>query len=821
MKAALLYAQNGWAVLPDEPNGKRPILANWPEAATSDLEVVQQWVEKYPTANIGIATGAKSGFFVLDVDGERGRASVSDLVTQHGPFPKTATQRTGSGGAHYLFKIPDFAVANSASKIAPGIDIRGENGQIVVAPSVTPSGKYSWIVPPWECEPAEAPEWLLALLRPKSPERENSQARGSFPPASPAVLADAREALAEHGPAIEGEGGDEHTFIAAATLVNDFALTDEEAWPLFLEWNETCQPPWAEDDLSTKLRMGRRERERAPAYGCKRRRDFVAEIKFLCSEWRVAGGRDEDIPALRQAISDIIRDSGDKGVRAIAERALSEETGLRPIALALPRVRGGAPIPREAIEVTPDVHEVANAAVKTLAAVAFQRAGILCEVIEHEQAFIQDLETPRIQDLLSKQGKYFRNDERGQTAQAPPMPIAAILHARRSHIPEIRTLDAVTTSPVVLEDGTILSEAGYNQVARLWLKPNVKVAVPASPKREDAQRSIEKFRELLSDFTFQTPADFSTWLAGLLTPLCKTALKNAPAPLFCVSASSAGAGKSLLTNLIARIITGKDAENSPYNPKDPAEWGKRLTAFVRMGSPIRVLDNCNGAFGDEGLDRLITSPTWSDRILGVTEAPPLPNVTTWFATGNNIEPVGDTVRRVAVCRLRVDVERPQERSEFKIKEIGEYTTAHRAELLGAALTILRAYFVADKPPQKIPTWGSFEVWSKLVRSTLVWAGLEDPYLTQERAMRELGEPENVAHDFWLSIISASPGEASEIAAKANLAGAGDVLGLRGEVTSFGLKSLVQRFIDKPRRGRRIVREIDHGTQQARFRVISV
>lgn len=817
MKAALVYAQAGWAVLPVEPNGKRPILKDWTNAASSDPAQVAQWVERYPTANVGIATGPKSGVFALDVDPRSGGVeALENLVRTNGFLPKTVQARTGSGGAHYLFKLPDFTVSNSAGKLGSGLDIRGEGGQIVVAPSRTPAGTYQWVNAPWDTEIAEAPEWLLSLLR----DKPKLSKKRVFPPATPDVLGEAAAALLEHGPAIEGEGGDEHTFKAAAILMNDFALTEDEALPLLEEWNETCDPPWEEEDLLTKLQMGGRERAKAPEYGCKRRPDFLAELLERLARWRREGGHDRAIPAMLSDARAIVSESNDPGFRALAERELVQATGLKANGIALPKIRlHTRPIPPQAIEVTPELHTVANAATKTLVEDVFQRAGVLCEVIKDETTFISELETPRIQDLMSEKGKYFRTDEKGRTPQAPPLPVASILRARRAHV-GIRPLVGVTESPIFLANGNVLQAEGYDPDSKLWLQPSVKVEVKRDASLDDARKAVGQFRDLLSDFTFLSDADFSTWLAGLLSPLVKAATKNAPAPIFCISASNAGAGKSLLSNLIARIITGRDAENSPYNPKDPAEWGKRLTAFVKMGSPIRVLDNCNGAFGDEGLDRLITSPTWSDRILGVTDAPPLANVTTWFATGNNIEPIGDTVRRVAVCRLRVDVERPQERSGFKYDKIAEYALEHRAELLCNALTILRAFHTATRPTQKLKTWGSFEAWSELVRNALVWAGCADPYLTQERAVRELGESETVAHDFWLSVLSAAPETSADLAAKANVAKASDVLGLRHEVTAFTLRTLVQRFVDKPRRGQRISREVND-SQQVTYRITSV
>lgn len=79
-----------------------------------------------------------------------------------------------------------------------------------------------------------------------------------FPPATPELLERARKRLREHGAAIQGQGGDQHTYRAGAILAHDFALSPEECWQLLREWNATCQPPWEEADLAKKLVNGSR-----------------------------------------------------------------------------------------------------------------------------------------------------------------------------------------------------------------------------------------------------------------------------------------------------------------------------------------------------------------------------------------------------------------------------------------------------------------------------------------------------------------------------------------------------------------------------------
>ncbi len=825
MKAAGVYARMGWKVVPlhsalggvcscsrgaDCPNaGKHPRVSDWVNAASSDPETIAGWAAQWPAGNVGIATGEHSGFFALDVDPSNdGPATLAELIAEHGPLPLTAEQRTGSGGSHYLFTLPDFEVANSAGKLGGGLDTRGESGQIVVAPSVSARGAYSWVHPPWSTPIAPAPEWLLAMLRRKRQSQRTAPVSDqvTYPPASPAVLDQARDALEDHGPATEGKGGDAHTFRAAAILAVDFALTELEAWPLLVEWNETCQPPWSHDDLAAKLRNG--EKYGAHSYGCKRQPETLAVVFAEIDAWRASGVGQPGVTPLTQRLRRVVEGCGDPTLGAIIANEIAAAVGLTKRELHLPDVAIPINIPPGKIMIGPKLAVIADEATGAIAPHVFQRGGVLCEIADTgDRTYVSDLESNRVLDLMSRHAEWIRKANEGEIVEAqPPVNVAQILTARRMHSTPIRVLESVTTSPVFLADGSILQTKGYNESARVYLVPSVTVDVPEAPTREDARNAIRQFKALLCDFRFAGRGDFPAWLAGVLSCLVKPATRNAPAPLICVSASSPGAGKSLLTGIASRIIDGKPPEIRPYNPRDVGEWQKRVTSFVRAGTPISVFDNVNGAFGDETIDRLVTSSTWSDRVLGASEAPPVAIVTTWWATGNNIEPHGDTVRRVLVVRLEVDTERPQERTGFIYPNILRHVEQERASLLTAALTILRAYHVSGRPAQNIPTWGSFETWSDLVRGALVWCGLTDPFVTQARAAADLNEPENDAHDFWLQVIGrVEDGSPASIANEANAAGAQELLGVRDRLTPHSLRKFVARFVDRPRRGQRIRR----------------
>jgi len=53
--------------------GKHPRVRNWPERATTDAVEIEKWFShEFKVSNLGIATGAASGIFVLDVDPKNG-----------------------------------------------------------------------------------------------------------------------------------------------------------------------------------------------------------------------------------------------------------------------------------------------------------------------------------------------------------------------------------------------------------------------------------------------------------------------------------------------------------------------------------------------------------------------------------------------------------------------------------------------------------------------------------------------------------------------------------------------------------------------------
>lgn len=308
----------------------------------------------------------------------------------------------------------------------------------------------------------------------------------------------------------------------------------------------------------------------------------------------------------------------------------------------------------------------------------------------------------------------------------PPVVTSALLAC--ADWPEIRPLVGVTTTPLLRPDGTVLQEPGYDEQTRMLYRPRMQyVMVEDRPSSDDARFALEALREAVCDFPFARPEHEAAWLAGVLTMLARPAIPG-PVPLFCVDATTRGTGKSRLVDVAVRLALGHDAARMAI-PEEDDEMRKRITALVLEGDPAICLDNITRPIVLPSLDAIITSTQWKDRMLGASSSVQAPHRATWWLTGNNIVLGGDLGRRTIHVRLESNLENPEERTGFKHPELLSWVAQDRKRLLACALTILRAFFASGAPAMSA-SWGSFEAWSRVIPSALVWAGMTDPILAR-------------------------------------------------------------------------------------------
>jgi len=297
----------------------------------------------------------------------------------------------------------------------------------------------------------------------------------------------------------------------------------------------------------------------------------------------------------------------------------------------------------------------------------------------------------------------------------------------RGEWPGVRPLVGVINRPALRPDGSVADVPGYDAATRLFLDLRGEwPRVPEHPSYEAARAAASQLLDVIADFPFADDASRAGWMCGVLTPLARSAYAGATGPLFAIDANTRGSGKSLLAELVAQIVTG-DSVARMITRRDGDEMRKAFTAALlsNSGGNIVCFDNVVHPLGGEALDALLTADTWTDRELGSSRQLDIPARVTWLASGNNLQFTGDMERRVCRIRLESQEEHPEERSGFRFPDVVAHVRRHRRELVAAALTMLRGFVVAGRPPQNLPPWGSFEGWSDLVRQAVAWVGIGD------------------------------------------------------------------------------------------------
>jgi hypothetical protein len=343
---------------------------------------------------------------------------------------------------------------------------------------------------------------------------------------------------------------------------------------------------------------------------------------------------------------------------------------------------------------------------------------------------IAQVPTANLRDRMTRYAR-FEKLTNGSVVPAHPASWLVAGVEARGEWPGIRNLTAISDAPILRPDGSVWQTRGYDKRTGVLYEPPPGMTVPTihpEVNEDDADVALHQLLEIVCDFRFESDDHRSAWVASLLTPLARFAFEG-PAPLFLADANIRGAGKTLLFLINGIIVMGRQMPVSSYS-HDSDEMRKKITAMAIAGDRMVLLDNLDGVFGNDTLDRALTSTRWNDRILGKSEQVDLPLLASWYATGNNVQVAADTTRRIIHVRLDVLEERPEDRTDFKHPDLIGWVKQERGPLLAAALTILSAYIRAGRPKQNLTPFGSFEGWSGLVREALVWLGMPDPCATR-------------------------------------------------------------------------------------------
>ena len=342
-----------------------------------------------------------------------------------------------------------------------------------------------------------------------------------------------------------------------------------------------------------------------------------------------------------------------------------------------------------------------------------------------------------------------------ESLQDPPIAICRQISAIKS-LRRLKPLVGVITAPTLRPDGTLLEASGYDTTTRLYLDMiETPLHVPNEPTPDEAKSALDILWTPFVDFPFVSPVAKAVHLAAVLTTAVRMSLDAAPA--FAYDAPAQGSGKTLLARCVGVLAQGSDPSVWPHTThKDDEETRKRIFTALRSGARSLIWDNVVGAFDSPALASSLTSPIFSDRILGQSVAATVPNRILLLITGNNVLLQGEMPRRVLTCRIDSLVERPFAR-KFALDPYS-YCRDNRQRMIAAALTLIRAGLLHGKDLPREGRLASFEQWDDWVRVAVLYANTLRPEfgdVMESIAAQQAIDPEQEALGELLSAWHAS------------------------------------------------------------------
>ncbi len=341
-------------------------------------------------------------------------------------------------------------------------------------------------------------------------------------------------------------------------------------------------------------------------------------------------------------------------------------------------------------------------------------------------------------------------------------------------------LHAITKHRVLRDDGSPIIRHGYDTQTGIYVHTNG-ARWHSIPGIEDAVRTLWHPVSLMP---YESPADAGAALALLLTAVQRPALPLSP--MFLLGSPTYGTGKTLV-GIVASLLAGSDGSVTVMGERQEEREKAILAALLGSRRSI-LLDNLSGAVGGDHLAAALTSPTYRGRVLGQSAEVMAPTRTLWVATGINIFPSADLVRRTLTIKLDAKTERPELR-QFAIDPVA-WAAEHLAEMQAAALSILKC-------ARKISNdaLGSFGQWDMQIRQavlTIIQDGfapceMADPLETMARERGTDPEIERLTgllHS-WHAFLADRPVTGADLVSKAKSANEEALLGILDEAAGDG------------------------------------
>lgn len=657
----------GWALIP--LHGKIPTreAKGWRTWPATSLEQAQRWAA---AGNVGVRTGPASGIFVIDVD--RGKGA------DEGPLnlPETLTSETGGGGRHYVFRNPDGVhLGNTAGRLGPHIDTRGDGGYIVLPGSSHPeTGKvYCWLN---NLEPAELPEHIIARLTQRpvgvaAPPKRTSYARAALESEIQAVV---------NAPAHTGNDVLNIAAFNLGQLVGGGQLDEREV-------------------LEALVQASVPRRPEAEARGT-----ILSGMSKGMAQPRRPRGRPASSRVPMQ--SAVTRVKGDE----------------RPLVL-IP----GPHQPEDADPVMVGNHDFVASVMKALPpGVLYLRSEVIGELAGPcGQMEFRPMTASRSRAVIDAQAILYRwHLSRGKNSIPERVYVpctedmAKVVLKSATSYGEIRGLQMLVNYPI-FTSGFMQAAPGWNAAAGLFYdQPTSLEGLQPITDECEIHRILS---DLIVDFPFDSDASRHNYFGLLLTPIVRPALRG-QVPLHLIDSSIERAGKSkLVEQVLGRTVLGRSVAASQLSDNEE-ERKKAILSLLLMGRTVVHLDNINTYLDSGALASLITAPSCSGRVLGHSQDVEAANTLTVVGTGNKVRMSSELAKRTVPIMLRPSTDHPELRTDFVHLDLDAYLADNRVRILGALVGMVERWRRAGCPRFTDRPMGGFEDWAGCVGGILAYNG---------------------------------------------------------------------------------------------------
>lgn len=670
---ALMYAGVGWRVFPvyevmdlgeagwicacgegaacGRP-GKHPRTRDGLNEATTDRVTIEGWWNRWPHANVGIATGRASGITVVDADASDGKPGVVNLTAlsvRGGGMPSTPIVNTGGGGMH-LFFLWNERLKTGTNVIAEAIDVRSDGGYVIAPPSRHKSGKiYEWRGD--NADPITVPDWLLQSRESGETEAKKRGRKRSQPGFK---LEKLESMLATLDP------DDRDLWLQTGVILGRLYVgsgLEHDAWAVYETWSARTAK-FDEDRAGNLARMREMYYERsqeAPRTGGKSL--GVGTIIAAAKEagWNPFGDR------IR-----IQWELGNEGaiteglVQALTER--KENTFFNVMGEVRDVLKTEIPI----LRMKAAAHARGEKCPETLLVRRTTTHGLILAMAEAAV-----LETTDAQGVPQ--------------AVAIPEKLGTMILRQRA--PMFPTLTGIAEWPMVGANGEIIvGQQGYDNATGLYF--DIDRGIKISPMSAEAGADW-LLRELLADFPFDTEQDAAAALGMLIAFMQRPLMKTCPA--FGIVAPQPKSGKSTLVEVASLAIHGHPIASHAFAGDDEDELRKAIHSLMLAKIPAVLFDNVGRGrtVDSDHLAKLLTSEVSTDRTLGASETRKEINTLLVAFTGNNIAFAHDMASRVVQIKLNAKTSNPMTRS-FKHRDVRSWAHAQRSATLSALIALVKA-----------------------------------------------------------------------------------------------------------------------------------